>query len=176
MRLCVNVSILFKEVPFLGRFARAAEAGFSAAKFCWPSGEDLDEVEGAAPPKRRQSHRLRRSRSAVLGRRRPQRAGGADRARSCTPDGNFQSGRVGRHGYRRRSSCEVVRRSRRGARANTKIWLRCMVTRFPAAVMRNTPATLTRYIDSLPTPESRCGTKLTYVLLRPWERPPDGGA
>ena len=47
MRFCVNVSILFKEVPFLERFARAAEAGFSAAEFWWPSGEDLDEVEGA---------------------------------------------------------------------------------------------------------------------------------
>lgn len=44
MRFCVNVSILFREVPFLERFARARAAGFSAVEFWWPSGEDLDEV------------------------------------------------------------------------------------------------------------------------------------
>ncbi len=47
MRFSANVSILFKEVRFLGRFERAAEAGFSAVEFWWPSGEDLAEVEGA---------------------------------------------------------------------------------------------------------------------------------
>src|SRR3712207_6653287 len=45
MRFCVNVSILFKEVPFLERFGKAREAGFSAVEFWWPSGEDLGEVE-----------------------------------------------------------------------------------------------------------------------------------
>jgi hydroxypyruvate isomerase len=45
MRFSVNVSILFKEVPLLQRFGRAAEAGFSAVEFWWPSGEDLGEVE-----------------------------------------------------------------------------------------------------------------------------------
>ncbi len=44
MRFCVNVSILFKEAPFLERFGRAKEAGFSAVEFWWPLGEDLDEV------------------------------------------------------------------------------------------------------------------------------------
>jgi len=46
MRFSANVSILFKEGPFLERFGRAAEAGFSAVEFWWPSGEDLGEVEG----------------------------------------------------------------------------------------------------------------------------------
>ncbi len=47
MRFCANVSILFKEVPFLERFGRTREAGFSAVEFWWPGGEDLDEVERA---------------------------------------------------------------------------------------------------------------------------------
>ncbi|MDQ4106973.1 MAG: TIM barrel protein [Actinomycetota bacterium] len=47
MRFSANVSILFKEVPFLERFSRAAEAGFEAVEFWWPSGEDLGEVERA---------------------------------------------------------------------------------------------------------------------------------
>jgi hydroxypyruvate isomerase len=46
MRFCVNVSILFKEAPFLERFGRARQAGFSAVEFWWPGGEDLGEVEG----------------------------------------------------------------------------------------------------------------------------------
>ena len=47
MRFSANVSILFKEVPFLERFGRAAEAGFEAVEFWWPSGENLGEVERA---------------------------------------------------------------------------------------------------------------------------------
>src|SRR5919202_1101796 len=47
MRFCVNISILFKEAPFLERFRRAADAGFSAVEFWWPLGEDLGEVEAA---------------------------------------------------------------------------------------------------------------------------------
>ena len=49
MRFSVNVSILFKEVPFLERFARASEAGFGAVEFWWPGGEveNLDEVVDA---------------------------------------------------------------------------------------------------------------------------------
>jgi hydroxypyruvate isomerase len=48
VRFSANVSILFKEVPFLERFGRAAEAGFSAVEFWWPSDEGLGEVEKAA--------------------------------------------------------------------------------------------------------------------------------
>ena len=47
MRFSANVSILFKEAPFLERFGRAAEAGFSAVEFWWPSGEELGVVEKA---------------------------------------------------------------------------------------------------------------------------------
>lgn len=48
MRFTANVSILFREVPFLQRFARARSAGFTAVELWWPSGEDLDIVERAA--------------------------------------------------------------------------------------------------------------------------------
>lgn len=47
MRFCPNLSMLFKEVDFVDRFGRAAEAGFSAVEFWWPSGEDLGGVESA---------------------------------------------------------------------------------------------------------------------------------
>ncbi len=47
MRFCPNLSMLFKEVDFVERFGLAAEAGFVAVEFWWPSGEDLDNVEAA---------------------------------------------------------------------------------------------------------------------------------
>ena len=47
MRFSANVSILFKEAPFLERFELAAAAGFGAVEFWWPTGEDLGEVEKA---------------------------------------------------------------------------------------------------------------------------------
>src|SRR5919199_5832260 len=49
MRFSANVFMLFGEVPFLERFGRAAEAGFSAVEFWWPgaAGEDPGEVERA---------------------------------------------------------------------------------------------------------------------------------
>ena len=48
MRFSANVSILFKEVPFLERFGRAAAAGFSAVEFWWPGHEaELGTVERA---------------------------------------------------------------------------------------------------------------------------------
>ncbi len=47
MRFCPNLSMLFKEVDFVERFGRAAEAGFRAVEFWWPSGEDLDQVKTA---------------------------------------------------------------------------------------------------------------------------------
>jgi hydroxypyruvate isomerase len=46
MRFAANVSILFKEAPFLERFGRAAAAGLSAVEFWWPP-EPVDEVEAA---------------------------------------------------------------------------------------------------------------------------------
>ncbi len=39
--------MLFKDVDFVDRFQRAADAGFAAVEFWWPSGEDLDHVEAA---------------------------------------------------------------------------------------------------------------------------------
>jgi len=47
VRFCANVSILFKDAPFLERFERAAAAGFDAVEFWWPAGEALDEVASA---------------------------------------------------------------------------------------------------------------------------------
>jgi hydroxypyruvate isomerase len=47
VKFCANVSILFKDAPFLERFERAADAGFDAVEFWWPVGEALDEVEAA---------------------------------------------------------------------------------------------------------------------------------
>lgn len=47
MRFCVNVSILFTEVPLLERFAKVRDAGFSAVELWWPRGEDLEAVKAA---------------------------------------------------------------------------------------------------------------------------------
>jgi hydroxypyruvate isomerase len=47
VRFAINVSILFKELNFLERFQAAADAGFRAVEFWWPSGEDLRDVEAA---------------------------------------------------------------------------------------------------------------------------------
>ena len=47
MRYSINVSILFTEVPFLERFARARDAGFSAVELWWPRGEDLGATRAA---------------------------------------------------------------------------------------------------------------------------------
>lgn len=42
-----NVSFLFKEVPFLERFARTRRAGFRGVEFMWPAPEDLPGLERA---------------------------------------------------------------------------------------------------------------------------------
>jgi hydroxypyruvate isomerase len=47
VRFSANLSILFKEVPFLDRFGLASEAGFSAVEFWWPSDEEPGGVERA---------------------------------------------------------------------------------------------------------------------------------
>jgi hydroxypyruvate isomerase len=47
MRFCPNLSMLFKEVDFVERFKRAADAGFAGVEFWWPSGEDVDQVAAA---------------------------------------------------------------------------------------------------------------------------------
>lgn len=40
-RYAANVSMLFTDLPFLDRFEAAAEAGFEAVEFLWPSPEQL---------------------------------------------------------------------------------------------------------------------------------------
>jgi hydroxypyruvate isomerase len=47
LKFCANVSILFKDAPFLERFERAAAAGLPTVEFWWPAGERPDEVEDA---------------------------------------------------------------------------------------------------------------------------------
>ena len=48
MRFSANISILFKEAPFLDRFGRARDAGFSAVEFWWPGHEaDIGDVDRA---------------------------------------------------------------------------------------------------------------------------------
>jgi hydroxypyruvate isomerase len=47
VKFCANVSILFKDAPFLERFERAAAAGFDAVEFWWPAGEAPEDVEAA---------------------------------------------------------------------------------------------------------------------------------
>jgi hydroxypyruvate isomerase len=46
MKFSANVSILFKDAPFLERFERAARAGFRAVEFWWPA-EPLEDVVDA---------------------------------------------------------------------------------------------------------------------------------
>jgi hydroxypyruvate isomerase len=47
LRFSANLSLLFRELPFLERFEAAARSGFDAVEFWWPDGEDLSAVEAA---------------------------------------------------------------------------------------------------------------------------------
>jgi hydroxypyruvate isomerase len=47
VKFSANVSILFKEVPFIERFERVAAVGLNGVEFWWPTGEPLDEVAAA---------------------------------------------------------------------------------------------------------------------------------
>ena len=44
LRFDVNISFLLKEVPFLERFERAANLGFSAVEFPWPGDGNLAAI------------------------------------------------------------------------------------------------------------------------------------
>jgi hydroxypyruvate isomerase len=44
LRWSANLSLLFKEVPFLERFQSASAAGFGAVEFLWPAGVDLEAL------------------------------------------------------------------------------------------------------------------------------------
>ncbi len=45
LRFDVNISFLFKEVPYLERFERAVSTGFGAVEFPWPGEENLAQIE-----------------------------------------------------------------------------------------------------------------------------------
>jgi hydroxypyruvate isomerase len=47
MRFSANLSFLFKEVPFVERFALARQSGFTGVEFMWPGTEELAAVEDA---------------------------------------------------------------------------------------------------------------------------------
>jgi hydroxypyruvate isomerase len=47
LRFSANLSLLFRERPFVERFEAAARSGFDAVEFWWPDGEDLSAVEAA---------------------------------------------------------------------------------------------------------------------------------
>lgn len=45
MRFSANLSFLFKDAPFVQRFARAREAGFRGVEFMWPGTAELPGIE-----------------------------------------------------------------------------------------------------------------------------------
>lgn len=47
MRFAANLSLLFADLPFLDRFAAAAEAGFEAVEFWWPPADALERIPDA---------------------------------------------------------------------------------------------------------------------------------
>jgi hydroxypyruvate isomerase len=47
VRFSANLSFLFKDAPFIERFARARAAGFDGVEFMWPGLDALDAVERA---------------------------------------------------------------------------------------------------------------------------------
>ena len=86
-RFAANVSLLFRELPFLERFGAAAAAGLDTVEFHWPRDEDLDAVAKAVGRgrRRRLPDELRRRRPR-RGRARPDGPAGAaapSGARTC---------------------------------------------------------------------------------------------
>lgn len=47
LRFDINLSMTLTDVPFLERFQRAADLGFGAVEFFWPTDENLDKVAAA---------------------------------------------------------------------------------------------------------------------------------
>ncbi|MCX6984002.1 MAG: TIM barrel protein [Lentisphaerae bacterium] len=45
LHFCVNLTMLFSEVPFLGRFEQAAKAGFSDVEFLFPYSEGVGNIK-----------------------------------------------------------------------------------------------------------------------------------
>jgi hydroxypyruvate isomerase len=48
MRLAANLSLLYRDLPYLERFARARADGFHAVESWWPSGEDPGAIAAVA--------------------------------------------------------------------------------------------------------------------------------
>lgn len=46
-RIAANLTMLFTEYPFIERFTRAANAGFTAVEFMFPYAEDVDAIQRA---------------------------------------------------------------------------------------------------------------------------------
>ena len=44
LKFCVNLTILFQEIPFLERFEYAAKAGFKDVEFLFPYKEGIDNI------------------------------------------------------------------------------------------------------------------------------------
>lgn len=47
MKFAANLSLLFSDLPFLDRFAAAADAGFGAVEFWWPPADALERIPDA---------------------------------------------------------------------------------------------------------------------------------
>ncbi|MBM4420395.1 MAG: TIM barrel protein [Chloroflexi bacterium] len=47
LRWAANLSTMYREIPFIERFATSREDGFAAVEFWWPRGEDLGKVVAA---------------------------------------------------------------------------------------------------------------------------------
>jgi hydroxypyruvate isomerase len=47
LKWSANLTMLFKEIPFVERLQAAAQAGFGAVEFMWPTGVDLDALIAA---------------------------------------------------------------------------------------------------------------------------------
>ena len=47
LKFDANVSLLWREVPFVERFQKAKDAGFDTVEFLWPYGEDLGAIADA---------------------------------------------------------------------------------------------------------------------------------
>jgi hydroxypyruvate isomerase len=47
LKWAANLSMFYREMPFLDRFAAAADAGFDTVEFWWPRGERPEDVERA---------------------------------------------------------------------------------------------------------------------------------
>jgi len=47
LKWSANLTMLFKEIPFVDRISAAADAGFGAVEFMWPIGVDLNDLAAA---------------------------------------------------------------------------------------------------------------------------------